>query len=265
MILSIMLKLLREFFCLHRKFLLWNLISRNIKLKYRRSYLGLFWTVLAPATSALIYFFVFKHVMRVEVPNYLTFILSGIMAWGYYSSALMGGLESIVGNQGLLSKVPMPLNVFALNEATTLFINFLLSQPVLFLVVLFTDTPITWNLLYLPFFYFLLYIQAYSLALILAILFVYFRDLRHLLALVLQMLFYLTPVVYQANMVPEMAKSIVFLIPHFYIFEGIHNVTALGLPIGNKELLICSVWTIVIFICAMIYFNYKKNFLTEKI
>jgi hypothetical protein len=203
--------------------------------------------------------------MKVNVPNYLSFILAGIMAWGYYSSTLLGGLESIVGNQSILSKVPMPLNAFALNEATTLFINFILSQPVLFLVMFVTDTPITLNLLYLPIFYFLLYIQSYSLALVLAIIFVYFRDLRHILSLVLQMLFYMTPVVYQASMVPQKMVPFVFLIPHFYIFEGIHNVTAVGVMPNPEHLLVSIVWTFIIFICALIFFNLKKNFLTEKI
>lgn len=260
-----MVTIVKEFFCLHRKFLLWNLVSRNIKMKYRRSYLGLFWTVLAPATSALIYYFVFKHVMKVQIPNYLSFILAGIMAWGYYSATLLGGLESIVGNQGIISKVPVPLNVFALNEATTLFINFLLSQPVLFIIIFITGAPITMNLAFLPLLYFLLYIQAYSISLVLALSFVYFRDLRHLLSLVLQMLFYMTPVVYQADMVPNSMKPFVILIPHFYIFEGIHCATALGTNVNQIHLAIAVTWTLVIFIIAMFIFNFKKNYLAEKI
>lgn len=260
-----MTQAIKEFFCLNRKFLLWNLISRNIKLKYRKSYLGLFWTVLAPAFSALIYYFIFKFVMKVQVPNYLTFILSGIMAWGFYSSTLMGGLESIVGNHGLISKVPIPLNIFALNESTALFVNFILSQPILLIIMYFTNAPFTLNLLYLPFFYFLLYIQSYSISLILSILFVYFRDLRHLLGLILQMMFYLTPVVYHKEMVPKSMEVYFYLIPHFYIFEGIHDICSAGKSIEQIHIVTSSLWTLIIFISSLLFFNLKKNYLAEKI
>lgn len=260
-----MVSKLREFFCLHRKFLLYNLISRSIKLKYRKSYLGLMWTVLAPAFSAIIYFFVFRFVMKVEVPNYMTFILSGIIAWGFFSASLTNGLESIVGNYSLVSKVPIPLNVFSLNETVTLFINFLISQPILLLIMFLTNTPFTINLLYLPLLYLLLFLQGYSLALLLAILFVYFRDLRHLLALVLQMLFYMTPIVYSLDMVPEKLLNYTYLIPHFYIFEGIHRVVARGIPIKMSELCVSMTWTIGIFLSSMIIFFKSRHILAEKI
>lgn len=260
-----MVKLLREFFCLHRKFLLLNLVTRNIKLKYRKSYLGLFWTILAPAFSALIYFFVFKLVMKVQVPNYLTFILSGILAWGFYSNALSSGLESIVGNYGLVSKVPIPLNVFALNESISLFVNFILSQPILFVLMYFTEAPFTINLLYLPLLYSLLFIQAYSLSLILSVLFVFFRDLRHLLALVLQMLFYMTPVVYSQDMIPERLSLLTYLNPHFFIFEGIHLICSSGQPMNQNHFMASILWTVLIFGVAIIVFAKNRSFLAEKI
>lgn len=260
-----MVNILREYFCLHRKFLLLNLVTRSIKLKYRKSYLGLFWTILAPAFSALIYFFVFKFVMKVQVPNYLTFLLSGIMAWGFYATALSSGLESIVGNYGLVSKVPIPLNVFALNESLTLFINFILSQPVLILAMAITGAPFTWSLLYLPILYIMLFIQAYSLSLILSFMFVYFRDLRHLLSLILQMLFYMTPVVYSQDMIPTHLAIFTYFIPHFFIFEGIHMAVASGEIMPTDHFLTSLIWTALIFITAILTFVNKRHFLAEKI
>ncbi|MBL7554350.1 MAG: ABC transporter permease [Bdellovibrionaceae bacterium] len=260
-----MILILREFFCLHRKFLLLNLVSRNIKLKYRKSYLGLFWTILAPAFSALIYFLVFKFVMKVQVPNYLSFVLSGILAWGFFSNALSSGLESIVGNYGLVSKVPIPLNVFALNEAISLFVNFILSQPILLILMALTGAPFTANLLYLPVLYFLLFIQAYSLSLVLSVLFVFFRDLRHLLSLALQMLFYMTPVVYSQHMIPEKFNSLMYWHPLFFIFEGIHSICSTGEKMDSVHLLTSFLWTLFIFLIAILVFEKKRNFLAEKI
>ena len=92
-----------EVFCLHRKFLLFNLIKRNLKLKYRQSYLGIFWTVLAPALNAGVYFVVFSFVMRVQLPHYLVFMFSGLLAWVFFSISLAHGMESIVNNYSLIS------------------------------------------------------------------------------------------------------------------------------------------------------------------
>jgi ABC-type polysaccharide/polyol phosphate export permease len=203
--------------------------------------------------------------MKIEVTHYMAFILSGILAWGFFSATMTNGLESIVGNYGLVSKVPIPLNVFALNESITLFINFLISQPILLLIMFFTNTPFTINLLYLPLLYSFLFLQGYSLALLLAILFVYFRDLRHLLVLLLQMLFYMTPIVYSLDMVPEKLLSYTYLVPHFYIFEGIHRVVARGMPMGMAELGVSATWTIGIFFSTMIIFFKTRHILAEKI
>ncbi|MBY0316797.1 MAG: hypothetical protein K2Q26_14855, partial [Bdellovibrionales bacterium] len=120
---------------LQKKFLIYNLVLRNIKLKYRSSFLGFFWTLLVPISNALIYIYVFKFVMKVNIPTYSTFIVSGILHWGLYLSTVSLGMESIVGNSPLIGKVPIPPRVFVFCEAFTGLINFVFALPVLFAIM----------------------------------------------------------------------------------------------------------------------------------
>ncbi len=239
-----------NYFCLDRKFLLHNLVSRNIKLKYRKSYLGIFWTILAPISTAVVYFTVFKFIMRVQVENYAVYVLSGTMAWGFYSTAIVQSTESLLGNQSLISKIPIPVNIFPLSETTTLFVNLILSMPVLLGASLFTSVPFGWTWLLLPYLFALLFLQGYSLGLIGAIAFVYFRDLRHLLGILFQILFYLNPIIYGIEMVPEKYRFALWILPSPFIFEGIHTIFAHGAFHEWRGLLPSTLWTILFVIAS---------------
>src|SRR3954453_19323172 len=89
-----------DFFCLGKKFLVYNMVSRNLKIKYRRSVLGVFWTLLSPIAMTVVYYFVFKVILQVRMPHYLVFILSGVLPWTFFSQSLSEGMESIAGSWG---------------------------------------------------------------------------------------------------------------------------------------------------------------------
>lgn len=236
--------LMAEYFCFHKKFLLHNLVSRNIKLKYRKSYLGLFWTILAPVATAVVYFSVFRFIMKIQIENYAVYVLSGTMAWGFYSTAIVQGTESIFANHSLLSKIPIPVNIFPLTETTTLFVNFLFSLPVLLGASMITKVAFSWVwLVILPYLFILLFLQAYALGLIGSIGFIYFRDLRHLLGILFQILFYLNPIIYGIDMVPEKYHYLLYLLPTPFIFEGIHSIFAQGKFENWNGLIPSTLWT----------------------
>jgi ABC-type polysaccharide/polyol phosphate export permease len=249
-----------ELFCLHRKFLLFNLIKRNLKLKYRQSYLGIFWTVLAPALNAGVYFVVFSFVMRVQLPHYLVFMFSGLLAWVFFSISLAHGMESIVNNYSLISKVPLPLNIFPFAETLTNLINYLLALPVLIIIGIFDQAPLGWPILMVPVYLALLVFQAYGFAMLLSVAYVYFRDLRYALSIVLQMWFYATPIIYSTAMIPEPMRPLMWLNPVSFIFKGIHGAFAEGVVLPIQELLAAALWTIVIFFAGTwFYLRTKKN------
>lgn len=211
------MKSLREFFCLHKKFLVYNLVSRNLKVKYRRSLLGVFWTLLAPLCSALVYYLVFKVIIKVQKPDYLVVIFSGVMAWSYFSNTLTEGVSHYVDLQALISKISIPLQVFNFVGATTNMVTLILSIPVVVAVALLHGKVFSWSFLLLPFYMACLALIAYSLSIICAVCFVFFRDLRQAIGILLQLLFYATPVLYTVSMIPEEYRWILLLNPLGYL------------------------------------------------
>jgi ABC-type polysaccharide/polyol phosphate export permease len=229
---------------LGKKFLVFNLVSRNLKIKYRRSLLGVFWTLVGPLSMAVIYYFVFKVVLRVEMPHYLAFILSGTLPWAFFAQSLGEGMESLVGNQGLLSKVPIPSQVFPFVGVLTNLITLLIALPVVVLAAMASGVDLSWSTVLLPLLYGCLFLIAYALALILAHAFVFLRDLRHLISLVLQVWFYATPVIYDERMVPAKYAWVLVVNPLGGLFTSLHAILVRGAWPEPGTLATVAAWTL---------------------
>ncbi len=246
-----------DLFCPYHKFLVFNLVQRNLKLKYKKSVLGFLWSFISPATTALVYYVVFKHVMKVSIPNYLTFILMGILPWNFLLTCLGAGLDSLVTNHNLLNKIPLPIHALPLAECLSAIINFTFSLPVILVVALLLHVPITWGYLLIPFFLFLLFLQSFSYALLLGVGFVYFKDLRHAVSVTIQLLFYFTPILYKVEMVPESFRGFVYLNPLSMIFSSMNQIASEGIIPSPIQFLHATFATVVVFTIA--YFTFKKH------
>jgi len=132
-----------DIFCLSKKFLVYNLVSRNLKVKYRRSVLGVLWTLAAPVAISVIYYFVFKVILKISIPHYPVFILAGVLFWNFFSMTVIESMESIVANWVIVTKIPIPLQVFPFSGAMTNLTTLLLALPVLWTVAAFSGVPIT--------------------------------------------------------------------------------------------------------------------------
>jgi ABC-type polysaccharide/polyol phosphate export permease len=232
-----------DFFCVGRKFLVLNLVSRNLKIKYRRSFLGVFWTLLSPLASTGIFYFVFKIVMKVQVPHYLAFILSGLLPWTFFNQSLMEGLDSIAGSVGLISKVPVPIQVFPLVGTVTNLVTLILALPILIGTAWLSSVSLGPSLIMLAYFFFTFFLMTYSLSLILGIFFVYFRDLKHLMSLVTQLWLYATPVFYDAKMLPPKFAWLPYANPVGTTFIAFHRILSQGEWCTQTEVWVTAAWT----------------------
>jgi ABC-type polysaccharide/polyol phosphate export permease len=133
-----------DLFCVGKKFLVFNLVSRNLKIKYRRSILGIFWTLLSPVAMGFVYYFVFKVILKVQIPHYLAFILSGVLPWSFFAQTVLEGMESIVSNWSIVTKVPIPIQVFSYVNAVTNLTTLFLALPVFIGAAYFTDVPLVY-------------------------------------------------------------------------------------------------------------------------
>jgi ABC-type polysaccharide/polyol phosphate export permease len=252
-------------FCLRKKFLVFNLVNRNLKIKYRRSVLGVFWTLLAPLSVAMVYYFVFKVILNVQVPHYLAFIITGVLPWTFVAQSLMEGVESIVGAWALVSKVPIPTQVFPYVGTLTNLITLLTAVPIMIGVSIFSGVSLGYSLLTLPFFFLSLFILTYFISFSLAVGFVYFRDLRHMMTIIIQLWFYGTPVLYSENMIPAKYHWVLYVNPYALIFAGIHRILVEGKwPLPDQILGPC-IWVFLITALGLGIQKYLCSGLVERI
>lgn len=244
-----------DLFCVGKKFLVFNLVGRNLKVKYRRSVLGVLWTLLSPLATVMIFYFVFKIILKVQVPHYMAFLVSGVLPWAFFSQTVTEGMNSVVGNVGIVAKVPVPVQIFPLAGAITNFITLFLALPVILGVSVLTDVPLSGSIVLLPFFFMCLFFMSYGLSLVLGLLFVYFRDLSHILGLVMQLWFYGTPVFYNPDMVPAKYHWILLANPVGSCFVSLHQILAYG-QWPSQEMIGCSVlWAFVLMSFGLFVFK----------
>ncbi len=178
------------------------LIQKELKVKYKNSVLGFFWSMLNPAIVLLVYYVVFKYFMKNDVPDFALYLFCGLIAWNLFGSALNGASASIVANAGIVKKVSFPREILALAQVGTSTVYFFLQSGILVLfLVAFQRSP-AWG--YLPILLFALLdliVLTAALALFLAAVNVYYRDVQHLIEVLLQAWFWGVPIIYSYNIV----------------------------------------------------------------
>ena len=179
------------------------LVVRELKVRYKRSIFGLLWTMLNPLLLMVVYTVVFATIMKAPQRNFAIFLLSGLLPWLFFSIAVLQGLHSILVNQELIRKVRVPQAVFPLAVVASNLVNFTLSLAPLLLLMAVLRQPFTAALLFLPVATLILTVFTSGVTLLFATFTVFFRDVRHLAEVALQMLMYLSPVFYDLQMLGQ--------------------------------------------------------------
>jgi lipopolysaccharide transport system permease protein len=189
--------------------LIWNLVVRELKARYRGSMLGFMWSFLNPLLLMSVYSLVFSIYLRFGMENYVVFVLSGLLPWLWFSSSLLEASSSILAGGNLIKKVLFPAEVLPLVVVLSNFINFLLSIPILMLFVIGFKRPVGLALLALPIVIVIQMFFTVGLAFMFSALCVHYRDVQHVLANFLTLWFFLTPVVYPLSNIPKHYQFIV--------------------------------------------------------
>lgn len=186
--------------------LLWALSMRELKARYRASVLGFFWTFLNPTLSMAVYGLVFGVLMENPPERYPFFLFTGLLPWIFFSSSVMAGTTSVSDRKDLLTKVRFPAQVLPAYVVLTNLLNFVLSVPLLFLLGLaFSDAP-SWHLVFVPLLLLLQTMFTLAITYLLSALNVAFRDLQHITANVVQLAFFLTPVLWDVRTLKSMTR-----------------------------------------------------------
>ena len=216
--------------------LIWALAMKELKIRYKRSFLGFLWALLNPLLQMVVLSLVFSTVMRIPIPHYAVFLISVLIPWTFFSQSLLYAADSIVNNSDLIKKVKVPKVIFPVAALTSNMINFLLSLIPLFLIVVVLGNPVYATWLYLPVPLLSLTLLTLGASFFVAALNVYYRDVAHILTIVLQLWFYLTPIIYPIETFGKY-RWVLKLNPVMYSLNGFRmGVYAGGLPSASSIL-----------------------------
>ncbi len=179
--------------------LLRELIARDIKLRYRGSLLGILWTLVNPLAELLVLLFVFGFVLRIQIDNYAAFLFSGLIVFGWFQSSVNFATSAIVGNRELVRRPGVPVAILPIVTVASNLVHFVLSLPILFAVLAISGIPFTAAIVALPFLVVIEFVLILGFAYPVATMHVWFRDTQHVLQIALRLLFYMTPVFYEAS------------------------------------------------------------------
>jgi lipopolysaccharide transport system permease protein len=189
--------------------LLRELVRRDLQARYRGSTLGIAWSLLNPLVFMIIYSIVFSTIMRFPTPGvkYPVFLLSGLLAWNFFSQGLSGSINSVLGNAALVKKVHFPWVLLTISAVLAAFVNYLISLLLLVPLMIVLQVPAGLSLVFLPVLVLLTLAITMGLSLMVAAGNVYFRDIEYLVTIVLQVMFFATPIIYQLENIEARARA----------------------------------------------------------
>ncbi|MEZ4712280.1 MAG: glycosyltransferase family 39 protein [Caldilineaceae bacterium] len=210
--------------------LLHELVVRDLKLRYRRSLLGFAWSVLNPLLQVLVFSFVFRYVLPLQIPNYTLYLFIGLLVWNWLQTSLLGATASIVESGNLIKRPGFPAAILPIVTISANLIHFLLALPIVWLFLLWAGIVPNLAIVALPAVVALQFLFTLSLAYFLATVHVTLRDTQHLITVGLLLGFYLTPIFYDAQSIPTRYQTLYALNPI------VHLVNAYRAILLNNEL-----------------------------
>jgi lipopolysaccharide transport system permease protein len=209
-------------------FYLWDLlvemVRRDLKLRYRRSILGLLWTLLNPLAQLLVLDMVFRLLLPLDIPNFSLFLFTGLLAWNWFQASLLTGTGSIVDNREMIRRPGFPIGILPVVPVISYFIHFLLALPILFVFMFLAGIQFSNAFLMLPVIFGVQIVVSLCLIYLLATIQVTFRDTQYLLGILLFLGFYLSPVFYDSSVIPPEGQALYHLNPMVTIIDAYRSV-----------------------------------------
>lgn len=203
------------------QYLLTQLIRRDILTRYKRSFLGIAWTMLNPLGTMVVMTIVFSNLFG-TTQDYPVYVLSGLLAWNFFSKSTLAAMKSMLWGGDLLKKIYLPRSSFCLSAIGTEIVNLILSLVPMALVMLVTGFKFHLSMSFLPLSILTISLFALGIALLLSTFSVVFPDVAEMYEIILVAWMYLTPIIYPASMFPERYKYFLTLNPMTYFIELFH-------------------------------------------
>lgn len=255
--------------------LLVNLTLRELRGKYKRSILGWTWSLLNPLSQVVIFTFVFSVILKVQPPpggpeqlEFPMYLLAGLLAWNFLSLSMTQSMDSLLGNGNLIKKVYFPREVLVAATVGSLLVAFAIELGVMLAILVVVSPSHAGILLWIPVLVLLVALQTvfvFGVSLALSVFNVYFRDMKHLMAILLQALFYSTPIIYTIDLVPARIRRVYGLNPLVRLLDSYRDVLYHVRFPSLENLAYVGVWAGFLLLIGFAIFNRLEGRLAEEV
>ncbi len=193
--------------------MVYNLVKKDLRGRYKGSVLGFLWTFINPLLQLAVYTMVFSTIMRVNVDKFYMYLFIALIPWIFFTTSVLSGTISIIQNKDLIKKIYFPRIIIPISTVLATFMNMIFSMAVVILALFISGIGISYYILLLPIIMILEFFLVLGMVFLFSSLNVFFRDIEYILSIIMMIWFYMTPIVYTVEMIPEKYKTLFYLNP----------------------------------------------------
>ena len=257
------MKIIKELYAYRE--MIFSTVKKELEAKYKGSVLGFLWTFINPLLQLIIYTIVFSIIMRAGIEKFYLYLFVGLIPWMFFSTAVAGGATVIVAQENLIKKIYFPRQVLPISYILAAFVNMLLTFLVIFAVLLLSGWGIKPSILwYLPIIMLVELLLAMGMGMLASAITVYFRDLEHILGILMMGWMYLTPIMYNIEMVPESLRKFINLNPMTPVIRAYQDILYYQQAPHMGTLLQAFLLGIIFLIIGnVVFYKLEPNFVEE--
>ena len=239
-------------------------IKKEIRGKYKASFLGVLWSFVNPLLMTLVYAIVFPFILKNTTPHYVTYLIIGVLPWNWFTTVVGQGTTSFLTNAGIIKKVYFPREIIPISVVTSGLVNFLISCLIIVVFLICSGIGFSKYIIYFPIILLAEYIICLAVVFLTSAINVYIKDAEYIINFLITMLFYATPVLYTMDMFPAKFQKILLLNPMVTIINGYRNIFFYQTIPGIKSLIaIIIAGLLLLYICYKIFKRLEKGFAEE--
>ena len=239
-------------------------VKKEIRGKYKGSFLGVLWSFFNPLLQVVVYAIVFPYIMRIKTDNYLQYLIIGIIPWTFFITVISQGMIAVRMNAGIIKKVYFPREILPISVALSGLINFFISCIIILVFCLFGGIGISWHLILLPIIAILQFILTLGIVFALSAINIYIKDTEYIIQFIINMLFYATPILYPVSLFPEKIRWILYINPMTEIVNSYRDIFMYHqLPGINSIIYLVIISLVIFFIGLGIFRKLEKGFAEE--
>lgn len=236
-----------------------QLVSQQLILRYRRTMLGYFWTLINPLLMMSIMAVVFSTLFQQDLKTFSIFLFAGMIPWNFFNSVVTQSTLAFIGNESLIKKIYLPKAIFPLSISVALLVDSVLSFVALFIIILVLGAGISPALLFLPVAYLLLFLFSLGAGLLISVATVFFRDLQHVMVIAMQALFFLTPIFYRPESLSGKVKWLMAFNPVVPFIELFRAPLLEGQLPDISVFLLATAFAVSSFVVGLIVFLWQER------